>query len=140
MSKLYAGDITPNDAWEILKSDSGAMLIDVRTTAEWHFVGTPDLASLNKKTILLEIRSLPNMDKNPNFEKTVTKVVQDQNTKIIFLCRTGGRSAEAATEMSKLGYSQCYNIAGGFEGELDTHSHRNKISGWKASQLPWKQD
>ena len=51
MSKLYAGDITPNDAWEILKSDSGAMLIDVRTTAEWHFVGTPDLASLNKKTI-----------------------------------------------------------------------------------------
>lgn len=140
MSKLYGGDITPREAWKILHDDLSAALIDVRTSAEWHFIGIPDLVSLNKKTILIEIRSLPNMEKNPKFEKDVSNVIADKDTNIFFICRTGARSREAAIEIAKLGYKNCFNIAYGFEGELDNLFHRSNVSGWKASQLPWKQD
>ena len=39
----YAGDKMPKEAWDILERDPGACLIDVRTEAEWRYVGLPKL-------------------------------------------------------------------------------------------------
>jgi rhodanese-related sulfurtransferase len=140
MVQLYAGDVLPAEAWQILKSKQDSYLVDVRTSAEWHYVGFPDLKPLNKEVIKLEWRLLPGMEKNNNFLRDLQRIVVNPEAEIFFLCRTGGRSTEAAIEMAKVGYKKSYNITGGFEGDLDSNSHRGKISGWKAEKLPWRQD
>jgi rhodanese-related sulfurtransferase len=49
MSQGYAGDLDPADAWALLEGEESAELIDVRTDAEWVFVGRPDLSALGKQ-------------------------------------------------------------------------------------------
>lgn len=139
MNSLYTSDIPPSKAWSLLQEKSDAYLIDVRTIAEWKFVGIPNLDSLNKDLITIEWRTFPNMEINPNFANDLEKLVSDKNATLIFLCRTGGRSAESATRMHQIGYKNCYNVETGFEGALDTNSHRGLTDGWKASNLPWRQ-
>lgn len=140
MHQLYAGDILPLKAWEILKEDSQAVLVDVRTMAEWHYVGLPDLRPIGKSVIRLEWRSLPDMSLNVNFAEELNSVVPKKENTILLLCRTGGRSMEAAMCLTRFGYETCYNIAYGFEGDADLSSHRGKVNGWKAEKLPWRQD
>lgn len=140
MPQLYKGDVDPTQAFEMLKADKKAVLVDVRTKAEWKFVGYPDIRSLEKEVLMIEWREFPEMQKNPNFIQVLSSKILDKDTSIFFLCRTGGRSQEAAIEMTRLGYSNCYNIAYGFEGDLDPKGHRGIVSGWKASKLPWRQD
>ncbi len=90
MSKLYAGDLSPKEAWETLKSDPSSILIDVRTTAELHFVGEPDLSSLGKQNNNIEFLILPTMEQNPNFENLLSSLVQgNKNSKILFLSING---------------------------------------------------
>jgi rhodanese-related sulfurtransferase len=136
----YAGDISPVEAWEILRNDPKAQLVDVRTTAEWNYVGVPDLATVGREAALVEWQSFPTMRANPSFvpdtERT-TSVAKE--TPLLFLCRSGVRSRAAAIAMTAVGYSRAYNIAGGFEGDPDAERHRGTSNGWKASGLPWKQ-
>jgi len=136
----YRGDLSPKQAWEKLKDDINAVMVDVRTTAELHYVGTPDLRPIAKHIIPLEFRQLPNMDYNPKFIENLTAKITDKDASIIFICRTGGRSQEAAIWLTELGYNNCYNLENGFEGELDNHGHRGNVNGWKADKLPWRQD
>ncbi len=140
MTQLYAGDVLPAKAWQILKDRQDSYLVDVRTAAEWHYVGGPNLKPVGKDVIKVEWRLLPTMERNPNFINDVRKMIDNMNAEIFFLCRTGGRSQEAAIEMTKAGYLNSYNIAFGFEGDLDNSSQRGKTSGWKAEKLPWRQD
>ncbi len=140
MSRLYSGDILASEAMDILKKDSSSQLIDVRTYAEWHYVGMPDLRSIDKEVIKIEWRVLPNMDLNNLFIESVEKLIPSRDSILLFLCRTGGRSREAAIAMTARGYKTCYNIESGFEGDLDNHKHRGNVSGWKASKLPWGQE
>lgn len=137
---FYAGDLSPRDAFELIKNDPSSLLVDVRTSAEWHYVGYPDLRSVGKNVTLLSWRELPEMDVNSSFVNELFRQIPDKEAKICFLCRTGGRSQEAAIFATKNGYSNCYNIAYGFEGELDSKNHRGNINGWKADKLPWRQD
>lgn len=140
MNSFYSGDVLPTEAWSSLKAEPNSYLIDVRTSAEWRFVGTPDLSSLNKKTVCIEWRELPEMNINQDFALELSKNITDKNSKIYFLCKTGGRSTEAAMAMNKEGYKNCYNVLGGFEGEANQNSQRGTKTGWKASSLPWRQD
>lgn len=135
----YAGDVSPKDAWETLASNPHSALIDVRTGMEWKFVGLPDLSSLGKKTITVSWKQDGDFSQNPNFVEQAQAQLSDRDAPLFFLCRTGGRSSQAATAMTAQGFSQCYNIAYGFEGDLDANSHRGQINGWKASGLPWGQ-
>ena len=41
-------------AWAALAADPSAHLVDVRTVAEWNFVGLPDLGTLGKRVLLVE--------------------------------------------------------------------------------------
>lgn len=139
----YAGNIDVKEAWALLQSDPKAQLVDVRTAAEWAFVGMPDLSSVGRKVILIEWQGFPGMARNPQFEAEVAEKLQAAGagpaTPIAFLCRSGARSQAAAAVMTARGFSQCFNVVGGFEGDLDAHRHRGQSSGWKASGLPWVQ-
>ena len=139
----YAGDIDPLRAWDLLSSEGGAVLVDVRTSAEWNFIGLPDLSSLGKQPVTIEWQSLPAMTRNPDFGVAV-KDALDQlragpDSAVVFICRSGARSRDAAICLTQLGFQRCYNLAGGFEGDLDAERHRGKRNGWKYHGLPWKQ-
>lgn len=139
----YAGDVDPRGAWEVLASDRRAILVDVRTRAEWSWVGLPALESLGKTPITLEWQSFPAMAVNPDFVEVLDAALEKagiaRETPIFFLCRSGVRSRNAAVAMTEAGWSGCWNVAGGFEGPLDATGHRGTSAGWKASGLPWIQ-
>lgn len=135
----YAGDLTPRQAWELLAKNPDAVLVDVRTPAEWMFVGEPDLSSLNKNPIRLSWRLFPSFVVNPEFITSFERENIAKESPVLFLCRSGGRSLDAALAISALGYAHCYNIEDGFEGEPDAEGHRGTASGWKQNGLPWGQ-
>ena len=135
----YAGDIMPAEAWKILADDPKAVLIDVRTTAEWAYVGQADISSLSKETVLLEWKVFPAMESNPEFVGELSAKISDKDAPLLFLCRSGVRSKAAAITMTAEGYATCYNIATGFEGDKDSDGHRGHVGGWKVEGLPWMQ-
>lgn len=136
----YAGDLSADEAWALLQSDPKARLVDVRTTAEWNFVGLPDLEDLGRETVLVEWQMFPTMQVNPAFvADTEEGVGADKGAPVLFLCRSGARSRSAAMALTRAGYARAYNIVGGFEGDLDGERHRGQRNGWKAAGLPWKQ-
>lgn len=135
----YAGDVLPQQAWDVLKSDPAAVLIDVRTRPEWGFVGVPDLSAIGKEAALISWQLFPDMARNPEFEAAVEGLGIARDAPVFFLCRTGGRSRAAAIAMTAAGYGTCYNVAYGFEGEPDQERHRGLVNGWKAERLPWVQ-
>lgn len=120
-------------AYEMLQIDNNTIMIDVRTTEEWQQVGIPNLDKT--KLLLLSWRLLPDMVLNRQFkEQLIFHISNIQNNilfNILFLCRSGGRSYEAAHFISSLGYTNCYNVVDGFEGG-------NNGAGWKQNNLPWQ--
>ena len=135
----YAGDVAPQTAWKILQENKDAVLVDVRTRPEWNYVGLPDLDALGKKPALLEWQVFPSMQPNPEFVSALTGAIADKEVPLLFICRSGARSAAAAKAMTAAGYSTCFNVADGFEGPLDAQSKRGVAGGWKATGLPWRQ-
>lgn len=139
----YAGDISAREAWEALKKDPQAQLVDVRTAAEWTFVGVPDLSPLGRKVMTVEWQSFPSMARNADFETALVAQLKaagvSEATPIFFLCRSGARSRAAATAMTAKGFKKCFNVSAGFEGDLDGERHRGRENGWKADGLPWMQ-
>lgn len=135
----YAGDIDATHAWELLNGDPKAVLVDVRTRAEWDYVGIPDLGGLDKKVMLVEWQSYPDMARNASFEADLEAAGATRDATVFFLCRSGVRSAAAAAAMTQAGFATCYNVSGGFEGPHDADRHRGSADGWKARGLPWIQ-
>ena len=139
----YKADVTPSEVWARLGNDADSVLIDVRSRAEWAFVGTPDLASIGKQTVLAAWQDFPAMQVDPDFAGSLDAMLAGAGVKrdadLFFLCRSGGRSAAAAAAMTAAGYGNCLNIAGGFEGGHDDNGQRGKTAGWKAADLPWRQ-
>lgn len=128
-------EISLEDAWSLLSENSEATLIDVRTTAEWNFVGTPDLTSIEKSTRLAEWTQFPDGTPNAAFVEHATDGLS-KDQPILLLCRSGARSRAAGEHLVSLGYQSIFNVTAGFEGDLDPAGHRH--GGWKDT-LPWKQ-
>lgn len=135
----YAGDVAPQTAWKILNEHKDAILIDVRTQPEWNYVGLPDLEALARKPVLLEWQTFPSMQINPEFVTALSGACTDKDAPLLFLCRSGARSAAAAKAMTAAGYSSCLNVSDGFEGPLNAEAKRGSAGGWKAAGLPWRQ-
>ncbi len=139
----YKADVPSAEVWKRLAEDPQALLVDVRSQAEWTFVGVPDLSPLGKETILCEWQRYPGMMRNPDFVSLLRRALgargAEEDTALYFLCRSGGRSAAAAAAMAAAGYRSCFNVADGFEGRLDGTRHRGLVEGWKAAGLPWVQ-
>ena len=58
---------SPLETWSGLTRINDAVLVDVRTKAEWSFIGIPDLSAIGKQVILLEWRQYPDMSVNDGF-------------------------------------------------------------------------
>ncbi len=143
LSPDYAGDLACEEAWAILKAEPKAQLVDVRTTAEWSFVGLPDTSALHREVHCIEWQNFPSMAVNPEFVAQTTEALRragaTPDAPVLFLCRSGARSRAAAIAMTRAGFARAYNIAGGFEGDMDDERHRGRRNGWKAAGLPWRQ-
>jgi rhodanese-related sulfurtransferase len=131
----YKADISCKQAWALLKENTDARLVDVRTHQEWQQVGVPDLAALGKEPLLLEWMSLPACALNPDFKSEISAKVPAKDTPLLFMCKAGGRSMQAAAAMASAGYGACYNVAGGFEG---AGNQSDITTGWMAAELPWR--
>jgi rhodanese-related sulfurtransferase len=137
-NRPYAGDITPEQAWKLLSENAEAVLVDVRTDAEWRFVGVPDLASLGREVVYIEWNAADG-ERNDNFVGDLLEHVPARDDRpVVFLCRSGNRSIGAAEAATEAGITPSYNVIDGFEGQLDGDSHRGG-RGWRAIGLPWKQ-
>jgi len=132
MGLPYAGAITPTEAHELRQLDPSTVLVDVRSRAEWEFVGRIPGA------VEIEWKSYPGMKVNQGFvEELAAKVPTDAT--VLFICRSGGRSHDTALMATRAGYGACFNVLEGFEGDRDGAGHRNTVGGWRAAGLPWVQ-
>lgn len=138
MSEGFAGNVAPAAAWEILKSNPSAVLVDVRTEPEWLFVGVPDLSPLGRPLIRVAWQVYPSMERNPRFEEELRAQGLTPEHQVLLICRSGVRSKAAAILLTGRGFPACWNISDGFEGQIDERKHRGN-GGWRASGLPWTQ-
>jgi len=133
-------DVSPRDTWNALRDDPEAMLVDVRTDAEWNFVGLPDLESAGgKRVVLIPWQTFPSMALNDGFVDQLRRAGATPLSKLFFVCRSGARSLAAAQAAQAAGFPVAYNVADGFEGPPDAEGHRGNVAGWKADGLPWRQ-
>ena len=132
MGLPYAGALTPAEAHELWRNAPGAKLVDVRTRAEWDYVGRIPGA------VEIEILGYPGNRPNPSFVADLEGKV-DKSAPVLFICRSGGRSHNAAIMATQAGYGASYNVLEGFEGDRDPQGHRNTVGGWRAAGLPWSQ-
>jgi rhodanese-related sulfurtransferase len=133
----YAGDITPQESWKLLSDNPDSVLVDVRTDAEWKWVGVPDLSSLGRDVVFVEWTT----SRGPNdtfVADLIAAGVTPGERPVIFLCRSGNRSIPAAQAATAAGIAPSYNMLDGFEGQIDENRHRGG-TGWRAEGLPWKQ-
>ncbi|GIG28543.1 rhodanese-like domain-containing protein [Cellulomonas marina] len=157
----YAGDVTPQEAWQTLQDDPRAVLVDVRTDAEWRYVGIPDTSALGpdgpRRTVLVEWVSYPSGQTNAHFVEQLRAALDDDaaggdgadaadggadagapDRPLLFLCRSGVRSVAAATAATRAGLGRALNVLEGFEGDVGPDAHRGH-AGWRAAGLPWRQ-
>ena len=140
----YAADLTPTEAWDLLVADERALLVDVRTDAEWRYVGVPDTASLpaphGSRTARIEWVRYPSGARNLSFldELAALGLTPGAGRPVVFLCRSGGRSVAAATAAAAASLGPSYNVLEGFEGDVGPDGHRGHL-GWRAAGLPWRQ-
>ena len=128
----YSGALTPAEAHEVWRNAPGARLVDVRTRAEWDYVGRIPGATE------IELLTYPGNRPNPAFAADLENQVE-KSVPVLFICRSGGRSHNAAMLATQAGYADCYNVLEGFEGDRDAQGHRNTTGGWRAAGLPWTQ-
>jgi rhodanese-related sulfurtransferase len=132
---MYRGDLPPAEVFDRLKANANAVLIDVRTQPEWTFVGLPQVDRL----VRVAWQVYPMMDINAKFVDDVKAMGLAPDTEIFLICRSGARSASAATALTNAGFTNCWNVAQGFEGAKDASGHRSNTNGWKYAGLPWTQ-
>lgn len=132
----YAGDVTPVDAYKLLEEHPDTVLIDVRTPAELSYVGMPDLAGIGKRVVAVPWH--PQLTGDQLDEQLTAAGVQSTD-QLLFICRSGVRSLNAARLATAVGYTRSHNVIYGFEGNLDPAGHRGTLEGWKVDGLPWRQ-
>lgn len=138
--------ITPQEAWQLLQQNVKALLIDVRSSMEFLFVGHP------KGAVHVAWIDEPDWDINPNFATDVYRTVASnlpegndnnelviKNTPVVLICRSGVRTLEAGAVLCQAGFTQVYNVLDGFEGPRDAEQHRSTLGGWRFEGLPWEQ-
>lgn len=126
----YSGELTPRQAFELLQQDPATVLVDVRSRAEL------DLVGYIPNAIHVEWAFYPGMVPNAEFAAQLQAQV-DKSLNVVFMCRTGGRSHNAAVLAQQLGFTKAFNMAEGFEGEANNLKQRTKVNGWKHAGLPW---
>jgi rhodanese-related sulfurtransferase len=138
-SSSMVENISPQQTWASLQAEPHAQLVDVRTDAEWAYVGLPDLTLSGKQPVLIPWQVFPAMQVNADFVEQLRTSGITPEEHVYFICRSGVRSLAAAQAAQAAGYPHVYNVADGFEGPPDAEGHRGQVAGWKAEGLPWRQ-
>lgn len=128
----YEGAVSPVEAYELLNRAPGSRLVDVRTCAELDFIGRIP------GSVEIEWQGYPGGQPNPDFLAQLQRQV-DKEALVMFICRSGARSHAAAAAAAAAGYTQCYNVLEGFQGDKDGRGHRDTVGGWRVAGLPWYQ-
>lgn len=133
-------EVNPRQAYEMLIADGEAVVLDVRSTMEYEYVGHP-VGAVN-----VPWKEPPDWQVDPGFVAKVRKAFsekfpgRDENDlTVLAICRSGARSRDAAETLLREGFRNVLNIAEGFEGDKDDNHHRGNINGWRFHQLPWEQ-
>jgi rhodanese-related sulfurtransferase len=129
----YSGAVTPIEASTLLRAVAGATLVDVRTRAEWDYVGRVP------GSVLVEWNTYPDGARNPAFLEQLREAAGDVAAPVLFLCRSGQRSDQAARAAQAAGYAYAFNVLEGFEGDKDASGQRGHLNGWRNAGLPWTQ-
>ena len=134
----YKRNLLPKMAVEKLQNNPQALFVDVRSKAEYKYVGFPE------NSILIPWIDDPDWEPNPvAFSDSVMQELDGRenllNTEIILICRSGYRSNEALKCLENKGFTQVSHIASGFEGDLDENDHRGNLNGWRHDGMPWSQ-
>ena len=134
----YKRNLLPKMAVERLQSNSQALFVDVRSKAEYKYVGFPE------NSILIPWIDDPDWEPNPEaFSDLVMQELDGREnllkTEIILICRSGFRSNEALKCLENKGFTQVSHVASGFEGDLDENDHRGNLNGWRHDGMPWSQ-
>lgn len=135
----------PQTVYAWLREDAETLLVDVRTRAEWTFVGVPDLSTIGRGLLTVEWLGFPGMEPNARFYESVLGEAGGRLPgTLFFICRSGQRSLAAARLVQQRAQADgvtlsCINVAEGFEGDLDAEGHRGRVNGWKVAGLPWRQ-
>jgi len=136
------GALSPNQAWDLIEQEPRTILIDIRSTMEYLFVGHP------KGAVHIPWIDEPEWTINPHFVTEVRKlllggaVCPDDGTgcaSVILICRSGKRSLEAGKTLQEAGLRRIFHVSEGFEGDLDESHHRSTRGGWRFHGLPWEQ-
>ncbi len=137
MGGAVVKDVRALEAAEILRQAPDAVLVDVRTTMEFEYVGHP-LGAVH-----IPWMEAPEWRVLPEFAERVRALLRErgrsESAPVLTLCRSGKRSRAAAECLATAGFPEVYNISDGFEGDRDGHKHRSSINGWRQQGLPWEQ-
>ncbi|MBK1702052.1 rhodanese-like domain-containing protein [Thiococcus pfennigii] len=141
MTQATPKGLTPQQAHQLLEGDPQALLVDIRSTMEYLFVGHP-VGAVHVPWI-----DEPDWTVNPHFVTEIRKLLlggvicteQSHCAPVILICRSGKRSLEAGKCLLESGFRQVFHVDEGFEGELDEHHHRGTLGGWRCRGLPWEQ-
>ena len=133
--------ISPDVAYKLCQDDVRTLLIDIRSSMEFLFVGHP-VGAVHVPWI-----DEPDWVINKHFATDVRKLIlggasdndSESGVHILLICRSGKRSKDAGNVLIEAGLSNVYNIEQGFEGELDSNHHRSTTDGWRFAGLPWEQ-
>jgi rhodanese-related sulfurtransferase len=134
----YAGDVTPSEAYAAATGPEAALLVDVRTRAEWAYVGVPVLEGAHHDVAFVEWSTFPDGRVNDRFVDEVRAAGLEPGRPVYLLCRSGVRSKAAADALTAAGLGPAFNVLEGFEGPHDAEGHRT-LGGWKVAGLPWRQ-
>ena len=134
----YKRNLLPKMAVERLQNNPQALFVDVRSKAEYKYVGYPE------NSILIPWMDDPDWEPNPEaFSDAVMQELDGSenlsDTEIILICRSGFRSNEALKCLENKGFTQVSHVASGFEGDLDENDHRGNLNGWRHDGMPWSQ-
>lgn len=141
MSDKQVKTVDSHQAWQLIQENPKCLLVDVRSHMEFLFIGHP-VGAINVAWI-----DEPDWNINPNFVREIKQLMlgglphngERENVPVLLICRSGKRSLEAGNLLIQEGVSNVYNIADGFEGELDDEHHRSTLGGWRFAGLPWEQ-
>lgn len=140
MSGEKVKGLTPQQAYDLLQEKTNAVLIDVRCSMEYLFVGHA------KGAVHVAWIDEPDWVIDPHFAANVRKVMlgglghgDHSSAPVVLICRSGKRSQEAGELLLQNGFKEVYNVLEGFEGELDQEHHRSTLGGWRFHGLPWEQ-
>ena len=128
--------LSPEEAYKLLQDHPNALLVDVRSHMEYLFVGHP------AGSIHIPWIDEPDWKVNPHFVTLVRQAMlggAGGAAPVMLICRSGVRSLEAGKVLIEAGISDVYNVAEGFEGQLDDKHHRSATGGWRFHGLPWEQ-